>query len=436
MPVNEERIGNLEQDTDIDWYYVKLEYPAMGMLQMTTPFQQQDDIYEASLYTVKNGNLIALDTINTKSNCIVHNTRKKYLAAGEYYIKVKNGKRAPVMSKVSVSEQDYKIKLVTTGSQIETPQLIAKAITKNDITKITLNVLNPSACGDLLEIYEKVGNGAWKLIERTDKTVYTRTVIGDKKLHSYRVRAVYKDGNNKAYAYSEFSNEANSLIKSEVESTTGGTVMENVTSEEYGEPEEIIESPTLSIVRKGFNQLSISIDDIESENDGYYVDEVELYEKIGNGQWKLKKTLDRYDVYDSCTVVMKKINQKYQYKARVIYESYDDESDEDEDYLYSGFSEVKQFYFKKQLPKPTFKVKLTSSYREPAILLTPKKHDYAHGIEILSSKEKEIQDLNLRKYDAIYLYGEGKHTIKIRSYRYVNNRKIYSPWTDEKTYYR
>lgn len=435
MPVNEERIGNIEQDTDNDWYYVKLDQASMGMVQMTTPFQEQDDIYEVSLYVKRDGNLIALDTINTKANSMVHTTRKKYLAAGEYYVRVKNGRRAPVLSKVAISEQDYKIKLATTGNQMETPQLMATAITKNDVTKITLNVLNPSACGDSLEIYEKVGNGTWQLIERTDKTVYTKTVIGSKKLFSYRVRAVYKDGNNKAYAYSEFSNEANSLVKSEVDNTTE-TVIDNMVSEDYGEPEDIMETPTLSITRKGFNQLSISIEDIESEYDGYYVNEIELYEKIGNGKWKLKKTLDQYDAYDSCTVIMKKINQKYQYKARVIYESYDEESDGDEDYIYGGFSEVKSFYFKKVLPKPTFKVKLTSSYGDPAILLTPKKHDYAHGIEILSSKEKEIQDLNLRKYDAIYLYGEGKHTVKIRSYRYVNGKKIYSPWTDAKTYYR
>lgn len=211
----------------------------------------------------------------------------------------------------------------------------------------------------------------------------------------------------------------------------------NTNTVDNGEPEEILETPpTITVERENFNKLAITIENVESENENYYVSEIELYERIGNGEWNLKRTFSEDDLYDPYTTVMKKINQKYQYKARVVYESYNSESDDHDDYIYGAFSEVKEFFFKKELPKPTFKVKRTSYEGEPAVLITPKKYDYAHGVEVWSSQEKEIQDLNLRKYDSIYLYGTGKHTVKIRSYRYVNSKKIYSPWTDAKTIFR
>lgn len=328
MTANQDFIGNLEQDTDVDWYHVQLTSPVMGLAQVATPRQTEDDRYEVTLYSLQSGKLTELGSAKSKTNNIIHATSKKYLTAGDYYIKVKNGGGLPkfdyrYISKVVLSEEDYQVKLATEGTQIETPSISSQVTTKkNKKQQITVSLLNTSAKGDGLEVYERVGTGAWSLVTTTDNTTYSKELSQVGTTYSYRVRSVYKDSNGTAYAYSDFSNEVSHTVtdpKNPTQNQGSVTVNPSVPVGNGGvtNPNVPVGNPATS-KNKETPQITMSVEKdkatLQLQNPSAKGDELEIYKRKKGGLW----TLETFTINTSYVLTLQS-NEEYEYRVRAVY---------------------------------------------------------------------------------------------------------------------
>lgn len=322
IPANQDYVGNLEQDTDIDWYHVQLSSPVMGLAQVTTPRQTKDDRYEVTLYSLQSGKLTELGSAKSKTNNIIHATSKKYLTAGDYYIKVKSGTNS-VYNKVTLSEEDYQVKLATEGTQIETPSISSQVTTKkNKKQQITVSLLNTSAKGDGLEVYERVGTGAWSLVTTTDNTTYSKELSQVGTTYSYRVRSVYKDNNGTAYAYSDFSNEVSHTVtdpKNPTQNQGSVTVNPSVPVGNGGvtNPNVPVGNPATS-KNKETPQITMSVEKdkatLQLQNPSAKGDELEIYKRKKGGLW----TLETFTINTSYVLTLQS-NEEYEYRVRAVY---------------------------------------------------------------------------------------------------------------------
>lgn len=387
IEVNLDYSGNLEDRKDIDWYHIKLSESQLGQVLLKTTHQKTDSIYDVTFYKKENNKLKEIGNFQSKTNNVLHNTEKIYLEDGDYYIKIKN---YSFIESLELSEEDYQIQVSTQKILLPQPQITVQQETFPNIT-ITSSEFGEFESG--MEVYEKVGNGDWKLSQISYENECSTAVskLGEK--CSYRVRTYYKDEESGVTVYSDYSNE------------------ESITLPK-------LKQPTLSVKRSNFSEVTLSFSNIDSR-----AESIIIYQKVGNSNWKQVKTVS--SKVKSSKIAIKTLGKKYSYQIK-----------SEADFFYSNASKVKSITISSKLEKPTFTVTKKKYYGTLAFYIKPTKYNYAQGVEIWSSDAKGYWDykskLNLSKSKGTYFYNLEKgrsYYIKMRSYRKVNGKIIYSPWT-------
>ncbi|HIS61602.1 MAG TPA: hypothetical protein IAC14_05035 [Candidatus Scybalomonas excrementigallinarum] len=385
--------GNLESGYDIDWYHITLSEDKLSQAILKTERQMDNEVFDVTLYINKNGELKEIENVKSGINNVTHTTNKKYLEAGDYYIKVKHLPRLNDVGntdQVKLSEQDYYIQLSEQEILLPQPQITVQQETFPNIT-ITSSEFGEFESG--MEVYEKVGNGDWKLSQISYENECSTAVskLGEK--CSYRVRTYYKDEESGVTVYSDYSNE------------------ESITLPK-------LKQPTLSAKRSNFSEVTLSFSNIDSR-----AESIIIYQKVGNSNWKQVKTVS--SKVKSSKIAIKTLGKKYSYQIK-----------SEADFFYSNASKVKSITISSKLEKPTFTVTKKKYYGTLAFYIKPTKYNYAQGVEIWSGDAKGYWDykskLNLSKSKGTYFYNLEKgrsYYIKMRSYRKVNGKTIYSPWT-------
>lgn len=387
---NVEYSGNLESGKDVDWYHIKLQNPQLAEVILKTPRQGKSGIYDVTLYKQENGELKEIDNFKSVVNNVMHNTDKTYLSVGDYYIKIKNDSYA---DKVALSEQDYQIQLSAQEISLSQPKITLEETTFPNV-KIISNEFEELVTG--MEIYEKVGSGDWSFLQTSYSNECITNVPKLGTQCSYRVRTFYKDDDSGAVVYSDYSNE------------------EIITFPK-------LKQPTVTVKRTDFNKVTLSFQDLDSR-----AEDIVIYQKIGNGDWKSVKTVS--STTNSSEITIKTLGKKYSYQIKVRASSFQ-----------SDMSKSKSITISSKLAKPTFTVTKKKYYGTLAFYIKATKYEYAQGVEIWSSINGKNWDyktkLNLSKTKGTYFYNleKGrKYYIKMRSYRTVNGKKIYSSWTSVK----
>ncbi|MBO8464318.1 MAG: hypothetical protein IAC13_10345 [Firmicutes bacterium] len=394
--LNTEINGNLESKEDIDWYHIKNATSQLLQVVLGTERETKKAVYDVTLYKLENNEYKEVDNFVSITNNVAHYGEQIYAEEGDYYIKIKKGKAS--IDNITLSNKDYTIKVNTKTISFSKPTITLEKSNVDTIT-VTTNAFETFTTG--MELYEKVGDGQWWL-QGTYQNNKFQVQIGALGVQcSYKVRPYYFNKETGKTVYGEFSD------------------IQSITLD-------ALKIPTIGITRTDFNKLTLSLKNIDKK-----ANKIEIYEKVGNGTWKLKKTLTKSA--QEYGIALKNVGKTYSYKIRIRYKS------SWGGYCYSEFSKINAFTLPKQLPKPSFKVEKLIYRSSLAFDVIVKKADYAQYVEIAiksGNQSWEYGDiLNLKKYDTLTWYSLVKGTrysIKMRSYRIVDGKKVYSPWTDTK----
>lgn len=195
---NVEYSGNLEDKKDIDWYHMTLQTPQLAQVILKTPRQEDDEIYDITLYKNINDQLKKIVNFTSIKNNVMHNTEQKYLESGEYYIKVKKGGYFDNIEDIELSEQDYRIQLSTQSvSNLKKPTL---SIKRSQFDEITLSFSDINSMAEKIFIYQKIGNGSWKYL----KSVPSKTKNSKIKIKTFGKKYSYQI----KYALGSYESEA------------------------------------------------------------------------------------------------------------------------------------------------------------------------------------------------------------------------------------